>query len=214
MTAKLISAFVFATRILQSLYFLNRKFQASSHLQWLYSPVCVGPGRQPRRPVFSQRGSYECKTCGKSFNYNGSYNRHLRIHNGSETHICDTCGKTFNSNYNLTRHLLTHSGNKPYKCEICGKSFSEKKHLTRHVFIHTGENPFVCGTCGKSFKEKVKLTRHLIIHSGYEPNTHCISCRKLFIDKYKLTKHLLMQNRASALICKYCGTVQPNRKTD
>ena len=24
----------------------------------LYSPVCVGPGRKPRRPVFSQRGSY------------------------------------------------------------------------------------------------------------------------------------------------------------
>ena len=23
---------------------------ASSHLLWLYSPVCVGPGRRPRRP--------------------------------------------------------------------------------------------------------------------------------------------------------------------
>ena len=34
------------------------KFQASSNLLWLYSPVCVGPGRKPRRPVFSQRGSY------------------------------------------------------------------------------------------------------------------------------------------------------------
>ena len=32
--------------------------QPSSHLLWLYSPVCVGPGRQPRRPVFSQRGSF------------------------------------------------------------------------------------------------------------------------------------------------------------
>ena len=41
----------------QSLYFLNPKFQASSHLLWLYSLVCVGPGRKPLRPVFSQRGS-------------------------------------------------------------------------------------------------------------------------------------------------------------
>ena len=41
-TAKLISAFVFATRIVQSLYFLNTKFQDSSHLLWPYSPVCVG----------------------------------------------------------------------------------------------------------------------------------------------------------------------------
>ena len=57
-TAKLISAFVFATQIVQSLYYLNPKFQASSHHLWLYSPVCVGPGRKPRRPVFSERGSF------------------------------------------------------------------------------------------------------------------------------------------------------------
>ena len=36
----------------------NTKLQTSSHLLSLYSPVCVGPGRKPRRPVFSQRGSY------------------------------------------------------------------------------------------------------------------------------------------------------------
>ena len=41
-TAKLISAFVFATRIVQFLYFLNPKFPVSSHLLCLYSPVCVG----------------------------------------------------------------------------------------------------------------------------------------------------------------------------
>ena len=32
--------------------FPNPKFLVSSHLLWLYSPVCVGPGRKPRRPVF------------------------------------------------------------------------------------------------------------------------------------------------------------------
>ena len=46
-TAKLISAFVFTTWIVQSLYFLNTNFQASSHLQWLYSLVCVIPGQNP-----------------------------------------------------------------------------------------------------------------------------------------------------------------------
>ena len=58
-----IGAFVFATRIVQSLYFLNPKFQGSSHLLWLYSLVCVGPGLKPRRPVFSQRGSYVYVVC-------------------------------------------------------------------------------------------------------------------------------------------------------
>ena len=59
--AKLISAFVFATYKVQSLYFLDRKFEAFSHLVWLYSPVCVRRGRKPRRPVFSQWGSYIIK---------------------------------------------------------------------------------------------------------------------------------------------------------
>ena len=46
-TAKLISAFVFATRIVQVLFFLNPTFQASSLLMSLYRPVCVGPVRKP-----------------------------------------------------------------------------------------------------------------------------------------------------------------------
>ena len=46
-TAKLISAFVFASWIVQSLYYLNPKFQASRHLLWRYRLVCVGPGRKP-----------------------------------------------------------------------------------------------------------------------------------------------------------------------
>ena len=38
-TVKLISAFVFATQIIQFLFFLNLKFQASSLLLWLYMSV-------------------------------------------------------------------------------------------------------------------------------------------------------------------------------
>ena len=54
-TAKLISAVVFAIRKVQSLYYLNPKFQASSHLLWLYSPVCVRPGRKPRTGFLTTR---------------------------------------------------------------------------------------------------------------------------------------------------------------
>ena len=56
-TAQLISAFVFAERIIQSLLYLSPKLYASSHLLWLYSLACMRPGQKPRRPVFSQRGS-------------------------------------------------------------------------------------------------------------------------------------------------------------
>ena len=43
-TAKLISAFVFATRIVHFLFLLNPKFQASMLLLGLYMSVCVRPG--------------------------------------------------------------------------------------------------------------------------------------------------------------------------
>ena len=46
-TATLICAFVFATRIGQFLLYLTTKFQASSSFLCLYRPVCVGPVRKP-----------------------------------------------------------------------------------------------------------------------------------------------------------------------
>ena len=46
-TAKLISAFVFATRIVQFIFYLNPKFQASTSFLCLYRSVCVGPVRKP-----------------------------------------------------------------------------------------------------------------------------------------------------------------------
>ena len=45
--AKLISAFVFATGIVQFLSYLNPKFQASISFLCLYRPVCVGPVQKP-----------------------------------------------------------------------------------------------------------------------------------------------------------------------
>ena len=55
-TAKLISAFVFATRIVQFLFYLNPKFQASSSFLCLYRSVCVRPGRKPHC-CFSQEAA-------------------------------------------------------------------------------------------------------------------------------------------------------------
>ena len=64
--------FVFATRIVQSLFFLNPNFQASSHLVWQYSPVYVEPGRTPRRPVFSKRGSNKPSGLSHLYQWDGS----------------------------------------------------------------------------------------------------------------------------------------------
>ena len=58
---KLISAFVFAPLVEQSLCFLNPKVQVSGHLLYLYSLVCVGPGRNPEH--LSSTLSFGLMTC-------------------------------------------------------------------------------------------------------------------------------------------------------
>ena len=62
--AKLISAFVFTTRIVAFLYFLNPKFLAFSLLLHLYRPVCVRPGQNPNC-WFSQAQAHILSTLDK-----------------------------------------------------------------------------------------------------------------------------------------------------
>ena len=57
-TAQLISVFVFATQIVQSLFYLHPKFQVSSQLLQMHRPVYVRPGRIPQKLVFLRHGSY------------------------------------------------------------------------------------------------------------------------------------------------------------
>ena len=54
--------FVSATWIVKFLYFLNPKFPVSSHLQCLYSSVCVVPGLKLKLLIFSCQGS-NVKSC-------------------------------------------------------------------------------------------------------------------------------------------------------
>ena len=82
-TAKLISAFVFATRIVQSLHFLNPKFQASSRLLWLHSPVCVGPGRKPQRPFSHNEAHFLSQTPFVVYREGK-----MQPPNGDEGHVC------------------------------------------------------------------------------------------------------------------------------
>ena len=88
-TAKLISAFGFTTRIVKFLFFLNPKFQAFDHFLRLHRPVYVGPGRKPQRPVFSHQGSYIITP----FGFVWLYLKHMldvkdswHLHFGQESH--------------------------------------------------------------------------------------------------------------------------------
>ena len=92
-TAKLlISAFVFATQTVRSLYLLNLKFRVSSHLLWLYSLVCVGPGRKPQdRFSHNEAQITSVKTCITLDSWQSK--THLTIINGGTAKFCNKkCG--------------------------------------------------------------------------------------------------------------------------
>ena len=57
--AEMTSAFGFVPCTVKSIYFLNPKIQVLNHLLCQSSLVCVGPGRKPRRQVFSRRAQIE-----------------------------------------------------------------------------------------------------------------------------------------------------------
>ena len=108
-TAKLISVFVFATRIVHFLFFLNPKFQASSLLLKLYRPVCVRPVRKPHCWF-----SHEAAQCSyKPTVMLPLYSIVVNVHTSRSTWIClislsnlIQISNAFIKGLNLSRKLL------------------------------------------------------------------------------------------------------------
>ena len=87
-TNKLIRAFVFATRIVQFLFYLNPKFQASSSFLCLYRSVCVGPVRKPHC-LFSHETAHFCLVDSMLITKRKTYQIHRHFITSMDIHV--TC---------------------------------------------------------------------------------------------------------------------------
>ncbi|XP_053159870.1 zinc finger protein 485-like [Hemicordylus capensis] len=162
------------------------------------------PGFKCQGEMHTEKKSYKCLECGKSFRWQGSLIVHQRSHTGEKPYQCLECGKSFSENRKLTRHQRTHTGEKPYKCLECGKSFRDKGMLTMHQRMHTGEKPYTCLECGKSFRQKGKLTVHQRTHTGEKPYK-CLVCGRSFSNKGMLTRHQTIHTGEKPYTCLECG---------
>ena len=115
---KLIRAFVFDTWVVPSLFYLNPLFQASGHLVWLYSPVCVRPGQKPRRPVFSQRGSNDTNFLPEKFG-NRDYLLAIESATMDEDAEYSVLAKNIAGEVRSSAQLIVEPTNKPGKTN-CG----------------------------------------------------------------------------------------------
>ena len=58
-----------------------------------------------------QGTKFNCKICGKCFEFPKLLQRHLKSHSDVKRYLCTFCGKGFNDTFDLKRHTRTHTGN-------------------------------------------------------------------------------------------------------
>lgn len=137
---------------------------------------------------------YRCEKCSRSFYYEKSYLKHLKVNHGVQTDTtlrCDVCQQTFRNRCNLKIHQRhVHSDERLFSCDICSKTFKRKKDVTRHRRqVHEGgTDRHYCHICGKSLSSKTALTLHERTHSGHKP-FKCDECGSSFAQSSALKTH-------------------------
>ncbi|XP_076008783.1 zinc finger protein 574 [Genypterus blacodes] len=114
---------------------------------------------------------FRCQICLKEFNYNSTFNVHMRTHTDERPFECATCGKRFRQLPHLQDHERIHTGLRPFCCWICGKSFSVAARLTEHARTHSGEKPYPCPHCPSAFRSRSNLDKHIRLHTDLPPET-------------------------------------------
>ncbi|KAK0147125.1 Zinc finger protein PLAGL2 [Merluccius polli] len=122
----------------------------------------------------ANRQLFQCQECGKQYNTQLGYRRHLVAAHGTTAGLPCPDGSP-----SLLEHLGSHNDRPPpsqgppgasgaapvrerkYSCERCDRRFYTRKDVRRHAVVHTGRRDFLCPRCAQRFGRRDHLTRHL-----------------------------------------------------
>ncbi|XP_030214498.1 zinc finger protein PLAGL2 [Gadus morhua] len=125
----------------------------------------------------AHRQLFQCQECGKQYNTQLGYRRHLVAAHG-------TTATGLPCHDGPPPSLLEHPGGhddrpappqgpagagaaalpvreRKYSCERCDRRFYTRKDVRRHAVVHTGRRDFLCPRCAQRFGRRDHLTRHL-----------------------------------------------------
>ncbi|CAL1606986.1 unnamed protein product [Knipowitschia caucasica] len=127
-------------------------------------------------PVEEARQRFHCQECGKQYNTQLGFRRHLvAAHSTAGAPVCPQTPPS------LLEQLGSHTDRPPppeaavpirerkYSCERCDRRFYTRKDVRRHAVVHTGRRDFLCPRCAQRFGRRDHLTRHLKKSHAQEP---------------------------------------------
>ncbi|XP_058119421.1 zinc finger protein 888-like [Anopheles ziemanni] len=143
----------------------------------------------------SQKTSYVCEQCNKSFEYKILWQQHRRSH---IQRLCYICGKMMGITViqmHIDNHLVEPLGG--YKCELCDKRYTHKCTFLQHIAsMHRPANKkpktqcFRCKQCKKPFKKRKELIANRRIHNSKK----CPICEKN-VSKPQFKHHMKKHER-------------------
>ncbi|XP_025778768.1 zinc finger protein ZFAT [Puma concolor] len=175
----------------------------------------------------SDKRSYSCPVCEKSFSEDRLIKSHIKTNHpevsmstisevlgrrvqlkgliGKRAMKCPYCDFYFMKNgSDLQRHIWAHEGVKPFKCSLCEYATRSKSNLKAHMNRHSTEKTHLCDMCGKKFKSKGTLKSHKLLHTADGKQFKCTVCDYTAAQKPQLLRHMEQHASFKPFRCAHC----------